>query len=41
MLPGTRHFVFLDDPPGFFDTVDRFLLAHPALNLLADQPAKR
>jgi N-formylmaleamate deformylase len=41
VLPGTRHFVFLDDPPAFYDAVDRFLLVHPAVTVLADQPAKR
>jgi pimeloyl-ACP methyl ester carboxylesterase len=29
MLRNTRHFVFFDDPTGFFREVDRFLAAHP------------
>ncbi len=30
MLRNTRHFVFFDDPAGFFREVDKFLAAHPA-----------
>ena len=30
VLPHARHFVFVDDPPGFYGAVDRFLEAHPA-----------
>jgi pimeloyl-ACP methyl ester carboxylesterase len=40
VLPNTRHFLFLDDPVAWFDTVDRFLLAHPTVTILSDQPAK-
>lgn len=29
MLPNTRHFVFFDDPTGFFRAVDPFLAANP------------
>ena len=29
MMPNTRHFVFFDDPAGFFELVDGFLVAHP------------
>jgi pimeloyl-ACP methyl ester carboxylesterase len=29
-LPNTRHFVFLDDPPAFYATVDRFLARYPS-----------
>ena len=29
VLPNTRHFVFFDDPPGFYELVDGFLAAHP------------
>jgi pimeloyl-ACP methyl ester carboxylesterase len=29
VLPRTQHFVFFDDPAGFFRTVDRFLAEHP------------
>nr|HEX4312311.1 alpha/beta hydrolase [Kofleriaceae bacterium] len=29
VLPNTRHFVFLDDPPAFYATVDRFLARYP------------
>ena len=29
VLPKTQHFVFFDDPAGFYRVVDRFLAAHP------------
>jgi pimeloyl-ACP methyl ester carboxylesterase len=29
VVPHTRHFVWYDDPGGFFKAVDRFLDAHP------------
>jgi N-formylmaleamate deformylase len=29
VLPRTRHFVWFDDPEGFFRLIDRFLEAHP------------
>lgn len=32
MLRGTRHFVFFDDPPGFFAALDGFLAAHPPVS---------
>ena len=30
VLPRTRHFVMVDDPEGFFKTIDQFLAGHPA-----------
>jgi pimeloyl-ACP methyl ester carboxylesterase len=29
VVPNTRHFVFFDDPGGFYELVDSFLAAHP------------
>jgi pimeloyl-ACP methyl ester carboxylesterase len=29
VVPRTRHFVFFDDPDGFYRVVDKFLAAHP------------
>jgi pimeloyl-ACP methyl ester carboxylesterase len=40
VVPNTRHFVFIDNPPGFFTAVDQFLVAHPPGDSLAGQPKR-
>jgi pimeloyl-ACP methyl ester carboxylesterase len=29
VLPHTRHFVFFDDPAGWYRVIDKFLAEHP------------